>query len=275
MCTLLQETTTVVADGELHQLQADYLDENIADQEELAKMKADMSADQVAAYLEMEREVFDRGETGNEASNSDAELQNPDTGAQPAKVSIDLKQVLLGMVLGAVLAVVYIFVAYLMTGKLRTVGEVEKLYGVKMLGVMRNTQQKKKVFAAVDKLVWKLEHGRNAVLSDKEEQQLVAASIYIQCQKYGTSTVYASGSKLENISAEIMNALKEELALKGITLVIGKDVSGNADALLDASKAGNVLLVEEKRVSAYKDILKAVQMCVNNHIRVLGVAVVE
>lgn len=120
-----------------------------------------------------------------------------------------------------------------------------------------------------------MEHGRNAVLSDKEEQQLVAASIYIQCQKYGTSTVYASGSKLENISAEIMNALKEELALKGITLVIGKDVSGNADALLDASKAGNVLLVEEKRVSAYKDILKAVQMCVNNHIRVLGVAVVE
>ena len=275
VCTLLQETTTVVADGELHQFQADYLDENIADQEELAKMKADMSADQVAAYLEMEREVFDRGETGNEASNSDAELQNPDTGAQPAKVSIDLKQVLLGMVLGAVLAVVYIFVAYLMTGKLRTVGEVEKLYGVKMLGVMRNTQQKKKVFVAVDKLVWKLEHGRNAVLSDKEEQQLVAASIYIQCQKYGTSTVYASGSKLANISAEIMNALKEELASKGITLVIGKDVTGNADALLDASKAGNVLLVEEKRVSAYKDILKAVQMCVNNHIRVLGVTVVE
>ena len=54
VCTLLQETTTVVADGELHQFQADYLDENIADQEELAKMKADMSADQVAAYLEME-----------------------------------------------------------------------------------------------------------------------------------------------------------------------------------------------------------------------------
>ena len=270
---LISEVESVVVDDALHQHQDAYLKECMDDQDTLAKMRADMNANQVAGYFHMWNAMYGEVE---EAENTSTEITNSVVqNIEPTKASISVKQVILGMILGAVLAVVYIFMAYIMTGKLRTAGEVEKLYGVKMLGAMQNTQQKKKAFAAIDKLVWKLEHGKNAVVDCKEQRKLVAASVYIQCQKYETSKVYASGSKFVNIPADIMNALKEELATMGITLVIGKDITNDADALLEASKAGNVLFVEEKRVSAYKDILKGVQMCANNHIRVLGTVVVE
>ena len=70
---------------------------------------------------------------------------------QAVKVTVDISKVLIGMIFGAALAVVYIFMAYLMTSKLRTVGEIEKFYDVKLLGTIQN------------------------IINGKEEQKLAAA----------------------------------------------------------------------------------------------------
>lgn len=274
---LISEVQNVVVDEELHALQDAYLKACMNDQDTLAKMRADMNGNQVSAYFHMwnmmygEVEETEKTEEVETVVDTTVEAQV----AEKAKASVDFKQVVLGMAVGAVLAVVYLFVAYLMTGKLRTANEVEKLYGVKLLGTLQEADHKKKLFAGVDKAICGLRHLGTKKLSVEEKAKLVAAGVAIQCQKKDAKVVYVSSSKLDAISAKVLEILRKELDAKGITVELGADVSSDAAALLNAAKAGNILFVEKESKSAYKGILKCMQVCNNNHIDVLGMVVVE
>lgn len=274
---LITETQSVVVDDGLHQFQDEYTNEVLSDIENLSKKKAEMNGNQIAAYLMMikgELEGFFEASASEneEQDNVSAEIAVIET---PVKVSVDGKQILIGMVLGAILAVAYIFVAYLMTGRLRKAEEIEKLYHISLLGVVEESVNKKRMFAAVDTFIRKLEHCKEQKLSIDEKIELAAASIAIQCRKYNFDTVYVSGSKVSEVSAEVLEKLKAALARQEIGAVIGKDIAGNADALLQAAEMGNTVLFELERKSAYKDILNNVQTCTTNHIRMLGMVVAE
>ncbi len=245
-CQLVSESQSVVVDEELHRHQDAYLKECVDDQDTLAKMRVDMNANQISAYFHMWNAMY--GEVEETTNDAVEETNTVVQEAEKQKASVSMKQVLLGMILGAVLAVVYVFAAYIMTGKLRTANEVEKLFGVKLLTVLKG---------------------------GKEEIKLAATSVYIQCQEYGADTVYVSGTKMAEVPSAVMEELTAELKTLGVKVVHGEDLTKDAEALLQASKTGNALLLEKKRSSAYKDILKSVQMCTNNHIRVLGMIVVE
>jgi len=274
-CRLVTETQSVVVDSELHEVQDEYTKDVFADMETLAKKKTEMNASQITAYLLM---IQGELESVMEGAGEEETVTTPEQSAPtviPVKVSLDVKQVLIGMILGAVLAIVYIFLMYLMTGKLRTAGETEKLYGTRLLGTIEETKKKKKAFAAVDTLIWRLEHCRDKKLSVEERIELAVASIYIQCKKYNAQQVYVSGSKVAEIAPEVLQKLKEMLERKDIVLVAGSDVTGDAEALVKAAETGSVILLEKERKSAYKDILKTVQACAVNHIQVLGMIVVE
>jgi len=275
--TLTNEVQNVVVDEELHAFQDAYLKECMADQDTLAKMRADMNGNQVSAYFHMWNMMYgEPAETEDAAeTNSAPEVVDSVPQAQKAKATVDLKQVVIGAILGAVLAIVYLFVAYLLTGKLRTANEVEKLYSVKLLGTLEDTEQKKKAFVGVDKMIYRLRHLGTKNVSKEEQVKLAAASVAILCQKKEVNTVYVSSSKLDAISTKVLEALRAELERKGITLQLGADILSDADALLAAAKIGNIVLVEKESKSAYKGILKCVQVCDNNHIDVLGMVVIE
>lgn len=274
-CRLITETQSVVVDDELHQFQDEYTNEVLSDIETLAKKKAEMNANQITAYLMMIKGELEGFFEGNVSGTEEKETVSEETAVieTPVKVSVDVKQILTGMVLGAVLAVAYIFVAYLMTGRLRRAEEIEKLYHTSLLGVVEEAVTSKRMFAAVDIFIRKLEHSKDRKLSIDEKIELAAASIAIQCRKYKFDTVYVSGSKVSEISAEVLEKLKAALARQEIGTVIGKNIAGNADALLQAAEMGNTVLFEQERKSAYKDILNNVQTCTTNHIRLLGMVV--
>lgn len=271
-CRLLSELQGISVDEELHAYQDAYLKACIDDQDKLKKMKADMNGNQVKVYLHLERDVFDRGGEEEKAEAEDTVVTPP---AEPKKVSVSMSKVIIGMILGAVLAVVYIFLRYLLCGTIRVPGEMEVLYGVDLLGTVREEEKKKAAFAAVDKVIWKLEHAKEKRGSREEELKLAAASIAIQCQKYDFDTIYVTGTNLSNVAQETLEALSKEVAARGIKVASGVDVSENAESLLVASKVGNIVLVEKKRTSAYKNILKCVRACGTNHIQVLGSIIVE
>ncbi len=271
-CRLVSDLQSVNVDDDLHTYQDTYLKACVEDQENLKKMKSDMSGDQVKVYLHLERDVFDRGETEEEtAENTSTETQS----TVSAKASVSMSKIVIGMVLGAVLAVVYIFLRYLLCGTLRVPEEVEKLYDVSLLGTVSETGKKKAAFASVDSWIWKMEHCKDKKRSMEEEIELAAASASIQCQKYDFNQVYISGSSISKVEKETIEGLKKALSRYNITAEVGADITENAESLLAAAKAGNILLVEKKREAAYKNILKCVQTCGTNHIHVLGTIVIE
>lgn len=270
----VNETQNVVTDDALHAHQDAYLKECMEDQTTLLKMKADMNAKEVSGYLHMWNLLY-----GEQEENPSAPADNKQEAEnlivpEVQKASVSLKQVGIGMVLGAGLGIVSLFVAYLLTGKLRTANEVEKLYGVKLLGTMQGVPKKKRLFAAVDRAVFTLSHlGRK--LSAEEEIKLAAASTAIQCQNKQITKVYVSSSRMEAVPQELCQAFEKELAERGIAVQFGSDVAGNAKLLAEAAKVGSLVLIEKERQSAYRGMQNCVRMCTNNQIEILGMVVVE
>ncbi|MBR2403918.1 MAG: hypothetical protein IKB01_14370 [Lachnospiraceae bacterium] len=267
---LIGEKQSVVVDDTLHQFQIEYLEENIEDQNDLAKMKTEMNINQINAYLLLERDIFGRDNVEAETTEDNGQI-----GVESIKVSIDFKQILLGMVIGLVVAVAYIFAMYILTGRLRTAKEIENLYGARLLGEVHTNRMKKRAFGPVDEFIWKLEHGKEKQLSFEERIKLAAASIVIQCRKYEYNTVAINGSRVALLTSDMVKALVDCLENEGITVKVVGDLSLDAKALLATSEVGNTIFLEQKRYSTYKDLLKEMQVCGTNHIQVLGMVVVE
>ena len=61
---------------------------------------------------------------------------------------------MIGAVVGAAIAVVYIFLAYLLSTRIRTKDEVESIYQTRILGTVRKEEKDH----PIEKFVWKLEN---------------------------------------------------------------------------------------------------------------------
>ena len=270
-CILISENQSTIVDEDLHTYQDTYLKACIEDQDKLKKMKSEMNGNQIKVYLHLERDIFDRGqekeETGEESGNTTQAVV-------PAKASGSIKKVALGMILGAVLSVLFIVIRYLFCGTIRVPAEVEALYGVPLLGVV-SEPEKKRFLSVIDKAIWKFEYRKENRKSVEEELKHTAASIAILCKKYEIDKIYVSGSSIAKMNTNLFEELKRELQGYNIEVQVGGDVAEDAKSLLAASEIGSMLLVEKRREASYKNILRCVQTCHTNHIRFIGAMIVE
>lgn len=259
-----------VVDEELAKKQDDYAKETADQQNDLASIKTNMNANQLRVYLDMEREVFTWGDTDTEeAAQTDEEEVTSEV--QAVSVSVNKRQILMGAVVGAALAVVYIFLAYLLSTRVRTKEEIVSLYQVRILGTARKDQKKH----VVADLVWKLENLGHKKLSSEQQVQMIVSNIYISCKDRQTDTVYLTGSIMDSVDKEFLAMLEEGLKQKNIRTVHGGAINYNAEELLHAAETGTVVFVERRRDSYYSEIRNELQLCDANNIQVLGMIMLE
>lgn len=261
-----------IVDEKLAEQQDEYVKETSEQQDQLASVKANMNANQLRVYLDMEKKIFAWGDTEEEENAEEAEeTTDPMQPAGTVKVSVSKKQILMGAVVGAAVAIVYIFLAYLLSTKLRNKDEVENLYHTRVLGTVR----KEKKGNLMETAVWKLENLGHKQLSYEEQIQMLISNIYIACRDTKTDCVYFTGSMQEKIEKELLAALSDGLKEKNIRTIMGGAVAYDAKELLCAAETGSVVVFEKRRESYYAEILSELQLCDDNHIQVLGMVVLE
>ena len=157
-----------------------------------------MNANQLRVYLDMEKDIFIWGDDEEEQTET---AEDSVSGTEVVKVSINKKQIMIGAVAGAAIAVVYIFRHTFLALCIRTKDEVESIYQTRLLGTVRKEEKDH----PIEKFVWKLENFGHKKLLYEQQVQMLISNIYIACRDRKTDSIYLSGSILGNCRQRFIN----------------------------------------------------------------------
>lgn len=263
---LLQETSQTVVDQGLVKLQNQTALAIKQLNNSLDSVKSNMTGDQLALYKRYtEPQPNEKTESESASDEQNAAV------AENVSVRISATKVLIGAIIGLVLAVLWCLLSFLFTAKLRSSEEIKTLYRVNVLGNVRSKVSGKR--NAFDQWLLKRRYHHAAELSLEEELDLVSANIKVACQLSENKKVYLTGSAMAQIPEACVEKLTQECKERGIILVKGREICYHASALEELAETGQVVFIETIRASFYEEMYKEVACCKEHEIPVLGMIV--
>jgi hypothetical protein len=261
--TLLEETIAIVVDTELAALQNQTATMLKVLNTNLDSLKSNMTGDQLALYVKYTEN------TQQEQSKDTDQMETGEVAVEVSSSTVHFNSLrfLIGVVIGFVLAVVWILLAFACSSKLRSEREVQSLYHVNVLGNIRLGKEN-----PIDRMILSARYHKAATLTLEEEIRLICANIKVACKN--ENTVYLSGSVIDAMPEELVTQIVEECNDRGITVVAGNELSYHADALEKLAEVGRVVFIEQLRDSYYDEVYKEVKTCIEHKIPVVGMIIV-
>lgn len=260
--TLVEDSCSYISDADLLKYQQDNISKLSTYATSLETMKGKLSDEELSYVNAFEKE---------QEAEEEKEEQEVDVPA----VTVSKKLIVVGFVGGAVLAFFFIVLLYLLNSRLRLEDHFERIYATKLLGnVIVNNDGKKKWFAFIDRIFYRLRHFNKHYFPEEEAVSMIAAGIRIGARKEGASKVYVTGAVLEKEEKSVIEQLKKELKKSGIELVSGKPVLYDAEALEQIAETGFAVLVEQAGVTLYSQVAEELEICAHQGVKVLGAVVV-
>jgi hypothetical protein len=264
--TLIEENQSVIVDSELASLQnqaavmVKLLNNN------LDSLKSNMTGDQLALYVKYTENT---AEEGTQNTTEDTQTENVEAEEQQSStVHFSLLKFVLGAAIGLVLAVFWILLAFVCSVKLRSESEVQTLYRTNILGNIRSGKTN-----ALDRLILKWRYHRAGTLTPEEEVNLISANIKVASEDKGKA-VYLTGSDMTTVSPEVLDQIVSTCKEKGVSVILGREISYHAEALEQMAEVGCVVFVEQLRSAYYDEIYKEVTTCMEHEIPILGMVVI-
>lgn len=257
---LIEESTGIVIDQSLAEQQNWNATAIKTISNNLDSMKNEMTSEQVSLYV-YRTTVTEKVDV------------TKDSVAKSASISI--KHLIIGVLIGIILACCIIFVLYLFAAALRSDEEIKLLYDTRVLGcVDDSTFQKKKLFGFVDAFVLKVKNAGKKKLTFEQEIQMICSNILLSCEKNSSTEILLATSAMECIPKNVITAIVDRCAEKNISVQIGFDIAYDAETLEKLAKIGHVVFIEKKHASLYNEIYKEVVLCKEHGINVIGMIVV-
>lgn len=178
----------------------------------------------------------------------------------------------IGLLIGAAIAVFFLSINYIMGGKLQNTDTFEKEYGMKLLGCVNASDFKKKWFGFLDRFILRLAEGAFANIPKAEQMKIVVSNVKSAISKSGNvKKIMLAGTIAEKDTIEICNQLKKEM--EGIQFSEFKQIVFNAEALEEIVDYDAVLFLEKKDSSVLKLINQERAQVVSRNVPVLGTVV--
>lgn len=178
-----------------------------------------------------------------------------------------LRSMFLGMVLGFVIASMLISVQYVMSGTVKCDNFYSDHYDLYQIGCLQKAPVRTGRGASVDKLLDSI--FRKNEISIEQKSQLVVSKIrtLIKNEKIHNIYLCSSGNTNEKYIEEVSQLLKQnEINVETNTALIT-----NSNAFERAVENGNIVFVEKICESKIEEFSKALNICKENKIKVLGI----
>ena len=192
---------------------------------------------------------------------------------------ISKKYVVVGALLGLILAAIVIIIKYIATATLKTAGETEENLNLQILGRFDgsdNFYDKRKT--ALDRWLRRVKQKNKQKLSYEESVEMVSAKIQIAAKKQDLQKVCVavdSNVKLEKVqNKEFLNEIIAKIGGMPETVILN-NILGRSDALHDMAGADAVVLVLQVENSRFTDAQYERKLCEGYGLHVLGAIVVE
>ena len=189
--------------------------------------------------------------------------------------SLSKKWVLLGAILGAMFACGLDFLHWISGGRLNSVNEMQRNFSLRILGVIDDRKRQKKS-SKIDRWIYKLRNRNKKSLSAERTFQMLLSAIVISARKADICELYVTGTEIERENIQnLLRKLRQAAEQSGLKLIIGQNISIDADAFSKMTEVGNVIIVEESNVSIYQEIARELQICKEQGVNVLGSIIIE
>lgn len=250
-------------------------DEDVLEKQKLQKEKLFSYASNLDT---LESKLTDKEKSYVELCRSEKQLAQAQTEiVEPVtpKPSVSKKMTVMGMILGALLAIIVYFVKYVFNNKLRVEDAFERIFGVKVLGIVEKTDSKKGINSSVQRFLSRKRRASQRIFFKDEALELVAVSVKVMAKKMGYSKVFLTGAAMNHCEDDRVVELKAMLEKMGVELIVGNSVLYFADAFEELSDVGAVLFWEKAGESMYGEIEAEIQKCMSHKIDVIGAVVAE
>ena len=172
---------------------------------------------------------------------------------------------IVGMIGGGCLACMIFCLRYAVSGKLQDISNFQQKFGMPLLGVVRKSDTKKRLFGFLDRWIRRLEEGPCARIPRREQIKITAVNV----QKI--KRVMLAGTASGDDVIEICEQLAEEIG--EVTFSPYRQIVFHAAALKKLEYYEGVLFVEKKGESYERLIRQERELAVDRSIKVLGVIV--
>ena len=204
----------------------------------------------------------------------ESEIQQETEPVEMTMQYFNIKYIIAGLFLGAVLACCYICVPYVLGNKFQTPYEVSDCFGITLLGAV-DVEEKKKRNNFIDKQIRRYFRKNNEGSSLKEKMSMIETDIGVVCKKQGLKKVFVTSS----VQTDKIKAIKEALQNLGekneLELTMGESVLTDNRSLKQLSESEGVILMEEIASSNLADINEEVNVCKKYDVSIIGMIVSE
>jgi len=181
----------------------------------------------------------------------------------------------LGLMLGAVIVIVFQFIKYMMISKLRVTSDLAEAFHVPVLGTLRLSFGGKGKQSKIDVKINKLFLTGETHLSNEQQSKMICTDIKLAAQKENLRSIYLTGAvddkHMDRLKAKFVDNLKDLLP----QVQWGKSPVCNPESLENLVAADGVVLFEKIDSSNYCDIQKVLEYCKRYNIPVIGCVVIE
>lgn len=261
---LMDEFDTVLSDEDLALEQGARL-QQIYDMQTDANTLTKRFSDNQTSYYQLYQTMK------NVEKNADANLVMTEMETIVSKPEIESKNIVLGVLLGILLACMYIAIYYILSDELHSANDLNRYYQLTLYGQIETEKCKKGLFEPDGRLnSWCKK--RQIGLSKEEQIKETIASIALSCQQKSIQNIAFVGTQLSE-STDDLKKITEGLKEKGITASLLSKFLYDGETLEECAKIKNVILVEQKGHSQYKDIAAEIMKANNYQIEILGAIV--
>ncbi len=189
-------------------------------------------------------------------------------------VSSAVTFVVIGMIGGGCLVCLIFCMNYVMSRKVQDISNFQQKFGMPLLGVIRKSETKKRLFGFIDRWIGRLEEGPCARVSRKE--QIKIAAVNVQSAIYKNSEekikrVMLAGSVAGDDVIEICEQLAEEI--EEVMFSPYRQIVFHAAALKKLEYYEGVLFIEKKGESYERVIRQERKLALDRDVKVLGIII--
>lgn len=203
------------------------------------------------------------GEERGEAESEPVVFEDP--------ISSAISFAVIGMIGGACLVCLIFCMRYMMGGKLQSESGFQEKFGIPLLGVVRKSETKKKLFGFIDCWIRRLEEGPYAKIPRNEQIEIAAVNVYAALHKHSEETikrVMVAGTVAGDDVTEICEAIAEDIG--DVTFSPYRQIVFHAAALKKLEYYDGIFFIEKKGESCEKLIRQEKELADSRGIKVLG-----
>lgn len=188
-------------------------------------------------------------------------------------VSAAVKYAVFGLILGAGMVCFVLLIIYMLGGRLQDTEKFDLEFGMPLLGIVRTSEMKRKLFGFLDTLVFRLRGGVYAKITLEEQIKMTVINIQtaILNSTEKVQKIMLAGTIAEKDVEMLCAQLASELESNSVSSY--KQIVFQSSALKELGNYDGIIFLEKKGVSSLDFIIQEKKLAADRGVKILGTIV--